>query len=124
MRTAALIVAAAAAFTLSACNKPAEDTTEASTEAAEASGAAADTAMTAEGAAAEAASAANAGGSGSGSGSRSGASTGGQTLAPASGSTVSDGAMAPAAQPPAGAGTTVTETERRLNPPQNNQPAQ
>lgn len=122
MRTAALLIAAAAAFTLSACNKPAEDTTDASTEAAEASGAAADTAMTAEGSAAEAASAANAGGSRSGSGS--GANAGGQTMAPASGSTVSDGAMAPAAQPPVGAGTTVTETERRLNPPQNSQPAQ
>ena len=118
MRTAALIIAATAAFTLSACNKPAEDTTEASTEAAEASGAAVDTAATAEGSTAGGASAANAGGSASGSG------AGGQTMAPASGSTMSDGAMTPNAQAPAAAGTTITETERRLNPPQNDQPAQ
>lgn len=121
MRTAALIIAAAAAFTLSACNKPAEDKTEASTEAAEASGAAVDTAATsADGSAGGTASAGNAGGSASGSR----ASTGGQTMAPASGATLSDGATAPNAQTPAGAGTTVTETERRLNPPQNNAPAQ
>ena len=44
MRTAALV--AAAAFTLSACDKPAEEAPAAQTEAAEASGVAVDTAAT------------------------------------------------------------------------------
>ncbi|MEJ6789238.1 hypothetical protein BrevBR_06775 [Brevundimonas sp. BR2-1] len=120
MRTAALIAAAAAALTLSACNRPAGDATDAATEAAEASGAAVDTAATADGSTAGGASARSTGGSGSGSTST----PGGQTMAPSGGATVNDGAMAPNAQPPAGEGTTITETERRLNPPQNNQPVQ
>lgn len=106
MRIAALIVATAAALTLSACNK-ADDAaaTDGTTEAAEASGAAADTAAMAGGAS----SGANAaGGYGS---------TSGETMDPATGGTVTDGAMAPVAQPGDTAGNNVTETERRLNPP-------
>jgi len=93
MRTATLIIFAAVAVTLSACNKPAEETTEAPTEAAEASGGVTDTAaMTAEGAAAEAAAAANAGGSTS--------AAGAGTLAPTSEESPSDGTVAPNAQVP------------------------
>lgn len=119
MKTVALIAAAAAAFTLSACNKPAEDTTADTTEAAEASGVAADTAATsADGSTGGSASAGNAGGSGTGS--RSTSSNGGQTMDPSGSATVTDGSMAPAAQP-AAAGDNKTDTERRLNPPQNNE---
>ncbi|WP_284223788.1 hypothetical protein, partial [Brevundimonas denitrificans] len=43
--------------------------------------------------------------------------TSGETMDPATGGTVSGGAMTPAAQPGDTAGNNVTETERRLNPP-------
>ncbi len=111
MRTALLIAAAAAAVTLSACNRTDEAATDASTEAAEASGAATDTAAMADGTSggANAAGGTNAsGGAGSASG---------ETMDPASGGTVSDGAMTPGAQPGDTAGNNVTETQRRLNPP-------
>ncbi len=107
MRTA-ILIAAAAALTLSACNRPDEAATDPSTEAAEASGAAVDT--SASGAS---------GGNASGGANAAGAagSTSGETMDPASSGTVSDGAMTPGAQPGDTAGNNVTETERRLNPP-------
>ena len=111
MRTAVLIAAAAAALTLTACNRTddaaaTDASTEASTEAAEASGAAVDTAATTSAGGTRGANAA--GGAGSASG---------ETMDPATGGTVNDGAMAPVAQPGDTAGNNVTETERRLNPP-------
>lgn len=106
MRTAVLIAATAAALTLSACNRPDEAATDASTEAAEASGAAVDTAATTGGTSGGA----NAAGGAMGS-------TSGETMDPAAGGTVTDGAMTSAAQPGDTAGNNVTETERRLNPP-------
>ena len=116
MRTAVLIAAAAAALTLSACNRPDEAATDGSTEAADAAGAATDAAAATGGGAG--------GGSGGGSGGSSGGSNGGtrgsasgETMDPASGRTVTDGAMTPSAQPGDTAGNNVTETQRRLNPP-------
>jgi len=106
MRTAVLIAATAAALTLSACNRPDEAATDTSTEAAEASGAAVDTAATTGGTSGGA----NAAGGAMGS-------TSGETMDPAAGGTVTDGAMTSAAQPGDTAGNNVTETERRLNPP-------
>ena len=112
MRTAVLIAAAAAALTLTACNRTddaaaTDASTEASTEAAEASGAAMDTAATT-----------GAGGTGGGANAAGGAgSASGETMDPATGGTVNDGSMAPVAQPGDTAGNNVTETERRLNPP-------
>lgn len=106
MRTAVLIAATAAALTLSACNRPDEAATDASTEAAEASGAAVDTAATTGGTSGGA----NAAGGAMGS-------TSGETMDPAAGGTVTDGAMTSAAQPGDTAGNNVTETKRRLNPP-------
>lgn len=111
MRTAVLIAAAAAAFTLSACNRAEQPATDASTDAMEASGAAADTAAMSGGSGGSGGAAA-AGGSGGMAGSSSG-----ETMNPSAGGTVSDGAMTPAAQPGDTAGNNVTETERRLNPP-------
>lgn len=108
MRTAVLIAAAAAALTLSACNKADTAATDGSTDAMDASGAAADTAAMASDGAGGSGGSYAAGGSGS---------TTGETMAPASGGTVSDGAMTPGAQPNDTAGNNVTETERRLNPP-------
>ena len=110
MRTAVLIAAAAAALTLSACNRTDDAATEASTEAAdatEASGAAVDTAATTGG---------TSGGANASGGASAGA-TSGETMDPAAGGTVTDGAMTPAARPGDTAGNNVTETERRLNPP-------
>ncbi len=109
MRTAVLIAATAAALTLTACNSPDEAATDASTEAAEASGAAVDTAATTTDASGRA-NAASASGATSGG-------TSGETMDPATGGTVTDGAMTPGAQPRDTAGNNVTETERRLNPP-------
>ena len=106
MRTAVLIAATAAALTLSACNRPDEAATDTSTEAAEASGAAVDTAATTGGTSGGA----NAAGGAMGS-------TSGETMDPAAGGAVTDGAMTSAAQPGDTAGNNVTETERRLNPP-------
>jgi len=116
MRTAILIAATAAALALAGCNRSDDAAaTDATTEAAEASGAAADTAAMA-GDSSGGASAV--GGANAAAGTNRGAgSTSGETMAPATGSTVTDGAMAPAAQPGATAGNNVTETERRLNPP-------
>ncbi len=109
MRISVLIAAAAAALTLSACNRTDEAATDAatdaSTEAAEASGVATDTAATT-------------GGSSGGSSAAGGAGpASGETMDPAAGGTVSDGAMTPGAQPGDTAGNNVTETQRRLNPP-------
>ena len=111
MRTAVLIAAAAAALTLTACNRTddaagADASTEASTEAAEASGAAMDTAATT-----------GAGGTGGANAAGGAGSASGETMDPATGGTVNDGSMAPVAQPGDTAGNNVTETERRLNPP-------
>ena len=111
MRTAVLIAAAAAAPTLTACNRTddaaaTDASTEASTEAAEASGAAMDTAATT-----------GAGGTGGANAAGGAGSASGETLDPATGGTVNDGSMAPVAQPGDTAGNNVTETERRLNPP-------
>jgi hypothetical protein len=106
MRTAVLIAATAAALTLTACNRPDEAATDASTEAAEASGAAVDTAATTGGTSGGANAASGAMGSNSG-----------ETMDPAAGGTVTDGAMTSAAQPGDTASNNVTETERRLNPP-------
>ncbi len=110
MRTAVLIAATAAALTLSACNRPDEAATDTSTEAAEASGAAVDTAATTGGTSGGTSGGANAAGGAMGS-------TSGETMDPAAGGTVTDGAMTSAAQPGDTAGNNVTETERRLNPP-------
>lgn len=104
MRTAVLI-AAAAALTLSACNRPDEAATDTSAEATAASDAATDTAATGAGGSGGAAAA---GGAGAASG---------ETMDPASGGTVTDGASTPGAMPNDTAGNNVTETERRLNPP-------
>ena len=111
MRTAVLIAAAAAALTLTACNRTddaagADASTEAATEAAEASGAAMDTAATT-----------GAGGTGGANAAGGAGSASGETMGPATGGTVNDGSMAPVAQPGDTAGNNVTETERRLNPP-------
>lgn len=111
MRTAVLIAAAAAALSLSACNRTDDAATDGSTEAADATaaadaaGASADTAATS----AERSGGAYAAGSAG--------STSGEKMDPAPGGTVSDGAMAPGAVPHDTAGNNVTETERRLNPP-------
>ena len=111
MRTAVLIAAAAAALTLTACNRTddaagADASTEAATEAAEASGAAMDAAATT-----------GAGGTGGANAAGGAGSASGETMDPATGGTVNDGSMAPVAQPGDTAGNNVTETERRLNPP-------
>ena len=107
MRTAVLIAAAAAALTLTACNRTDDAAaTDASTEAAEASGAAMDTAATT-----------GAGGTGGANAAGGAGSASGETMDPATGGTVNDGSMAPVAQPGDTAGNNVTETERRLNPP-------
>lgn len=102
-----MIAATVATLTLSACNRTDETATDASTEAAEASGAAVDTAATTGGMS----------GGANAAGGTSAGSTSGETMDPAAGGTMSDGAMIPGAQPGDTAGNNVTETERRLNPP-------
>ena len=96
-----------AALTLSACNRADNAATDSSAEADAASGAAMDTAATTGG---------STGGGYAGTGGT-GGSTAGETMDPATGGTVTDGAMTPSAQPSDTAGNNVTETERRLNPP-------
>lgn len=108
MRTAVLI-AAAAALALSACNRTDDAATDAPTEAMDASSAATDTAATTGGGTG------GTGGAGGAAGSAAPAS--GETMDPATGGAVSDGAMTPSAQPGDTAGNNVTETERRLDPP-------
>ncbi len=108
MRTAVLI-AAAAALALSACNRTDDAATDASTEAMDASSAATDTAATTGGGSG------GTGGTGGAAGSAAPAS--GETMNPATGGAVSDGAMTPSAQPGDTAGNNVTETQRRLDPP-------
>ncbi|TAJ65292.1 hypothetical protein [Brevundimonas sp.] len=108
MRTAVLI-AAAAALALSACNRTDDAATDASTEAMDASSAATDTAATTGGGSG------GTGGTGGAAGSAAPAS--GETMDPATGGAVSDGAMTPSAQPGDTAGNNVTETQRRLDPP-------
>lgn len=112
MRTAVLI-AAAAALALSACNRTDDAATDASTEAMDASSAATDTAATTGGGSG------GTGGTGGGAGSAAGsaAPASGETMNPATGGAVSDGAMTPSAQPGDTAGNNVTETQRRLDPP-------
>lgn len=111
MRTAVLI-AAAAALALSACNRTDDAATDASTEAMDASSAATDTAATTGGG-----SGGTGGTGGAGGAAGSAAPASGETMDPATGGAVADGAMTPSAQPGDTAGNNVTETERRLNPP-------
>jgi hypothetical protein len=111
MRTAVLI-AAAAALALSACNRTDDAATDASTEAMDASSAATDTAATTGGG-----SGGTGGTGGTGGAAGSAAPASGETMDPATGGAVSDGAMTPSAQPGDTAGNNVTETQRRLDPP-------
>lgn len=114
MRTAVLI-AAAAALALSACNRTDDAATDASTEAMDASSAATDTAATTGGGSGGTGGTGGAGGAGGAAGSAAPAS--GETMDPATGGAVSDGAMTPSAQSGDTAGNNVTETQRRLDPP-------